>query len=113
MKYAILLTASIVLFSFQLKEDPKTGYTYEKDIKPFIQANCGVCHFGIACYRPSGSYLMSYDSLKARVNDGKLYKHVIVDKDMPPGGMWSYTPGLPAEQLNMLDSWIRAGAPKE
>lgn len=87
--------------------------TYVKDIQPFMAANCYNCHSTGLNYYPYGGDLSHYDSLYKRVENGLFRQHVIVNKTMPPGGMWSVSPGLPEVTLKMLDSWISAGAPYE
>lgn len=57
--------------------------------------------------------LSNYDSLKTYVLNGSIYDHVYVKKDMPASRGWSLSPRMDSASLNVLDSWIKAGAPFE
>lgn len=79
--------------------------TYCAKIKSIVDANC----ISSGCHN-SGSAngdLTSYVGLKAKVDNGSMNMRVVVDQDMPSSGP------LPQAQIDLIDAWIKAGAPKE
>ena len=85
-----------------------TNVTYSKTISTIMQTNCTGCHSGSA---PSGAGidLSTYANVLIQVNNGKLWgdvSHSTGYNGMPLGGA-----SLSACDLNMINSWIKKGAP--
>lgn len=81
--------------------------TFAGVIGPLVQNKCAGCHGN---NNPGGGIvLLSYNLIKARVDDGKLWgavDHQASYKPMPPSG-----PKLPDCDLEQIQIWIAAGAP--
>jgi cytochrome c5 len=81
--------------------------TYSVSIKPIITNKCQGCHSSSS---PGGGYdFTSYDGVKARVNDGKLWgsvNYVAGYSAMPKNGI-----KLSTCELAKIKKWIDAGAP--
>ena len=82
--------------------------TYSTTISAILQTNCTGCHSGSA---PSGGGidLSTYANVLIEVNSGKLWgdvSHSSGYNAMPLGGA-----SLSACDLNMINSWIKKGAP--
>lgn len=76
--------------------------TFSKHIKPIIDNNC------IGCHNTGGQFpdLSTYNLLKTQVDGGRIKARVIDGPSfMPQGG------SLTNEQLNLITSWLNAGAP--
>jgi len=76
---------------------------YSTHIKPIIQQNC------IGCHNTSGTLLNTYDQVKAKVTDGKLYGTInwlTGFQKMPQNS----TSKLADCKLRAIQMWIDAGA---
>ena len=79
------------------------GVKYSTHIKPIITNNC------LGCHSTSGTLLATYDNVKAKVTDGKLYCSITWSTGctkMPQGGS-----KLSDCQIRAVKIWIDAGAP--
>lgn len=101
----------------------KTGLTYEKDIKPLIEASCLKCH---SAPRPKSKYSMESlatlikggSSDEVAVIPGKSDKSplvhyvadLVVDLEMPPVDKREDYPKLTNEQIGLIRAWIDQGA---
>lgn len=91
--------------------------SYANDIVPILQSSCygpgypdpnngPTCHFCPSTY-PAPTCYNDYSGLKAEVDNGQLYAHVLApNADMP-----LLSPPLPAEDTAKIAAWIREGAP--
>ena len=82
--------------------------TYAATITSILQNNCTGCHSGTAA-SGGGVDLSSYAKVLTQVQNGKLWgdvSHSIGYNAMPLGGA-----SLSACDLNMINSWIKKGAP--
>ena len=110
----LVLLPLLIILAFRNADEKPASISYEKRIKPFMDKNCVGCHSSKQMHNYYHAVdLSSYDSLKTYVNNGAIYEHVFVRKDMPPITGWNLTPRLDSTELVMLDSWIKAGAPFE
>lgn len=71
-----------------------TGYTYQKDVKAIIDANCIGCHDGYE----------NYTGLNVSVQNGEFEREVITRQTMPQGGK------LSMQELIMIKCWLDNGA---
>lgn len=80
-------------------------FTYSGVIQPIIAANCD----GASCHGTNGANgsLLTYDQLRAVVDDGSFRQAVIVEKRMPDGG------ALTTCELTLIENWLNAGAPND
>lgn len=80
-----------------------TVYTYSGVIQPIIAANCSAPD----CHGPNGANgeLITYDQLRAVVDDGTFRQAVIVERRMPDNG------SLTTCELALIENWLDAGAP--
>ncbi len=101
----------------------KSGVTYDKDIKPLIEASCLKCHSGD---RPKAKYSMeSLDALikggsskEAAVVAGKSDKSPMVwyiadlveEMEMPPLDKRDKYPAFTKDQVALVRAWIDQGA---
>lgn len=101
----------------------KTGVTYDKDIKPLVEASCLKCHSG---EKPKAKYSMeSLDALikggsskEAAVVAGKSDKSPMVwyiadlveEMEMPPLDKRDKYTALTKEQVALVRAWIDQGA---
>jgi hypothetical protein len=101
----------------------KTGVTYEKDIKPLVEASCLKCHSGD---RPKSKYSMETleniikggSSKEAAVIAGKSDKSPFVwyiadlveEMEMPPLDKRDTYPVFTKEQIALVRAWIDQGA---
>lgn len=101
----------------------KTGVTYEKDIKPLVEASCLKCHSGD---RPKAKYSMETleniikggSSKEASVVAGKSDKSPFVwyvadlveEMEMPPLDKRDTYPAFTKEQVALIRAWIDQGA---
>ena len=79
------------------------GVKYSTHIQPLIKNNC------LGCHTSSGTLLTTYDNVKAKVTDGKLYGSITWSTGftkMPQGGS-----KLSDCQIRAVKIWIDAGAP--
>ena len=84
-----------------------TNVTYSVSITPILQTYCTGCHSGSSA--SGGVDLTSYTNVLAQVNNGKLWgdvSHSTGYNAMPLGGAI-----LSACDLNMINVWIKKGAP--
>jgi hypothetical protein len=72
--------------------------TYTNTIKPIVEKNCYRCHSGQL------RNLTTYENVKPYVDNGLLLMMV------QPGGPMSRF--VSASELHMIDSWVKAGAPR-
>ena len=91
--------------------------TFSNGVEQIIMRHCsdqsnGSCHFegdfGDGTFENSQGVL--YPNIKAKVDDGSFESRVLESKSMPP----SYSDGatqLTAEELCILETWIKDGAP--
>ncbi len=79
---------------------PTPVLSFEKDIKPIVQAKCLTCH---GEYSTFGKW-MNYDESFAKKD--KIMQRVVVDKTMPLGAP------LSEEEINIFKEWINGGAKK-
>ncbi|MBS1915396.1 MAG: hypothetical protein JST87_03905 [Bacteroidetes bacterium] len=84
-----------------------TNVTYANSITPILQSNCTGCHSGGS---PSGGVdLTTYANVLIQINNGKLWgdvSHASGYNAMPVGGA-----SLSACDLNIINNWIKKGAP--
>jgi hypothetical protein len=83
------------------------SFTYNDAIKVLVANKCQGCHSGAA---PQGSIdLSTYNGLKAKVNDGRLWgaiNHQVGFSPMPKNGA-----KLSECEIQQVKKWIDAGAP--
>ena len=93
--------------------DPNAPVSYSKDILPILQANCVKCHGGERTNR--GLDLTTYDKLMA----GSVRGAVVTPGDaagstlyqmIQQGKMPKQGSKLTAAQMDLIKSWIAAGA---
>lgn len=102
------------LWSLEQPEPTKNSLTYVNSILPIFNSQCAYCHSAnMHIYAQWGGDLSHFDSLKLRIVNGKFRQKVIIEKTMPPGGMWRVNHGLDDSTINLIDSWLRIGAPYE
>ncbi len=104
------------------KASDKAGLTYEKDIKPLLDASCVKCHSG---EKPKSKYSM--ETLAAVIKGGSEGKGIVPGKslespvllfaadsvsemEMPPTDKRDKYPALTKEQLGLVRAWIDQGA---
>ncbi len=80
----------------------KISATYKNDVAPIITNNCSTpsCHNSTGA---GGVILMMYDQTYAKLD--RIKQRVLIDKTMPPNG------ALNTAELNIIQCWIKAGAP--
>jgi len=101
----------------------KTGLTFDKDIKPMLEASCVKCH---GAEKPKGKYRV--DSKDAFIKGGESEEKAVVigksaespavlftadlveDMEMPPTDKRDKYPALTKEQIALLRAWIDQGA---
>lgn len=80
--------------------------SFSVDVQPLIQANCVSCH---SQPTPNGNTpLENYDDIKAAGTSGVLLNVLKGENGlsvMPPTG------ALPADQINLIETWINDGMP--
>ncbi|MFN7137770.1 MAG: c-type cytochrome domain-containing protein [Limisphaerales bacterium] len=97
--------------------------TFDKDIKPMLEASCLKCH---GAEKPKGKYrvdsreafIKAGDSGEAAVIPGKsaespvvhMVADLIEDMEMPPLDKRERYPALTKEQIGLLRAWIDQGA---
>ena len=84
-----------------------SNVTYSSSITSILQNSCTGCHSGSSA--SAGVDLSSYSGVLAQVNNGKLWgdvSHTTGYNVMPVGGAM-----LSACDLNIINSWIKKGAP--
>lgn len=101
----------------------KEGVTFDKDVKPMLEASCLKCHGAEkpkAKYRVDSreAFIKGGDSDEAAVVPGKSEKSPVIhyvadlvtDMEMPPTDKRDKYPKLTAEQIGLLRAWIDQGA---
>lgn len=82
-----------------------TAVTWATDIEPLINTKCAIsgCHAN----GTTSPNLTGYTAVKAQADNGRLRARAIdgVPSFMPASGK------LPACEMAVLDTWLRAGAP--
>ena len=84
-----------------------TVFTFAAAIKPLVESKCQGCHSSTAAM--GGIDLSTYNGIKAKVNDGRLWgsvNHQIGFSAMPKNGS-----KLSDCELTQIRKWIEAGAP--
>jgi len=83
-------------------------YTYQADIAPIIRANCATgLGPGTGCH---DAWILSYNGLKSRVDNGTVSYRVFSLGDMPvPGNSFNISPLTPLEK-EKIRCWIATGA---
>ena len=126
-----ILTCAIAAVAADKKPDisklpapaAKTGVTWDKDIKPFIDTSCGKCHGGDkpkSKYRvdTKENFIKGGESDEKAVVSGKsaeslavLYTaDLVADMEMPPTDKRDKYPALTKDQIALLRAWIDQGA---
>lgn len=101
----------------------KKGLTYEKDIKPLLEASCLKCH---GAEKPKSKYrvdsreaiIKGGDSDEAAIIPGKSDQsplvHYVADlveeMEMPPTDKRDKYPPLKKEEISIIRAWIDQGA---
>jgi len=101
----------------------KKDLTYDKDIKPMLEASCLKCH---GAEKPKSKYrvdsrealIKGGESEEASVVPGKSDKSPLVwyvadlveDMEMPPADKRDKYPALKKDQIGLLRAWIDQGA---
>ncbi len=78
--------------------------TFADNVKPILDGNCSIS----GCHVPGGTgpgLFENYDQVKSFVDNGRLEERVLVQRNMPPTGP------LTNCQLQLIQTWIDAGAP--
>jgi hypothetical protein len=100
----------------------KAGLTYDKDIKPLVEASCLKCHSG---EKPKGKYSM--ESLAAVIKGGgdgaavvpgnsaksaivHYSADLVADYEMPPTDKRDKYPAWTKDQIALVRAWIDQGA---
>lgn len=104
----ISVTTSLLLLAACGRPTP----TWEKDLKPLVEARCAGCHTtgGIAPFE-----LLSYEQVKALKDD---VKSAVVSRQMPPylagEGCTDYSDDqrLSTEEIELVTRWAEGGAPR-
>src|SRR5690606_9657481 len=76
-----------------------TLVSYQVDIVPLLQSKCIYCHnetFETANFK-------TYEGIKAKAENGKLYQQVVDLKKMPQNDT------LSKQQIQLIDCWISQG----
>jgi mono/diheme cytochrome c family protein len=116
-RYACLLVGSMILAGSgqAATSDP---VSFEKEILPFLQTHCVVCHgetthmreldlssaAGVAKGSESGAV-----AIAGKPDESLLYK-MLREGRMPPGGTPGGPPSVPAELLAAIRNWVEQGA---
>jgi hypothetical protein len=91
---------------------PPPGPTFNKDILPIIESRCQTCH------RPGEigpMPLITYEQAKPWA---KAIQEQVLTRKMPPWfadkccGQFSTNPSLKPEEIALIDTWVKAGAPE-
>lgn len=81
-----------------------TAITYSLQIKPLIDKYCLNCHASLTYSNPVA--LNNYQNIKINIDNGEIYKHVFIVKNMPPRNQ----PQLTENELKTLEIWLNTGA---
>jgi hypothetical protein len=87
------------------------GQTYERDIRPLLEANC------VACHRRGGIGPMPLETYEQARPWAKAIREAVLRRKMPPwfaeaGLPMRNEPGLTAEGRDSISRWALAGAPR-
>jgi mono/diheme cytochrome c family protein len=126
-----ILTCAIAAVAADKKPDisklpapaAKPGLTWDKDIKPIVDASCAKCHGGDkpkAKYRvdTKANFIKGGESDEKAVVAGKSAESPVVlytadlveDMEMPPPDKRDKYPALTKDQIALLRAWIDQGA---
>ena len=111
-KYWTLFTAIVALsFTACNKDDGNDGdtnanvcsttdLTYNANIKPIIDIGCAIpgCHAGGS---PNGDFT-TYAGLQPYIANGQINSRVVIQQNMPPGGMSQ-------DNIDKIDCWLQGG----
>jgi hypothetical protein len=112
---SLILFATVILLCFQCTNEVVTipcavlatphAISYSQEVLPIVKRSCAVpnCHIGGF---PKGDFT-SYDDLKAKADEGKLYFR-LSSGQMPPAD--SEFPSLSLCDRNIITQWINEGA---
>lgn len=93
-------------------EDPPT---WEADVRAILEEHCVSCHGN----PPTEGAPLTFRLDKYDANEGgdgvpgafeqatRVRARTVLQRTMPPGG------GVPLTQRNLVDAWVRAGAPRD
>lgn len=111
---ALLVSASAILRIGSTEAAPAVNISYANDVQPILQSRCGKCHMGE--FVSEGLHMDTYESLMEGSDNGpvivpgdadeSLLVHKVVEGKMPKRG-----PKLTMVQIQIISSWIDAGAP--
>ncbi|HSO12289.1 MAG TPA: c-type cytochrome domain-containing protein [Anaerolineales bacterium] len=111
---ALLVSASAILRIGSTEAAPAVNISYANDVQPILQSRCGKCHMGE--FVSEGLHMDTYESLMEGSDNGpvivpgdadeSLLVHKVVEGKMPKRG-----PRLTMVQIQIISSWIDAGAP--
>lgn len=94
--------------NFDAQDDCDTSVTvsYATDIAPILQSNCAIsgCHSGNS--PQSGLDLARYEDVRRIARNGNLVGRITATTGsvMPPTG------SLPQSEIDLIESWVQAGA---
>lgn len=110
----LLVSASAILRIGSTEAAPAVNISYANDVQPILQSRCGKCHMGE--FVSEGLHMDTYESLMEGSDNGpvivpgnadeSLLVHKVVEGKMPKRG-----PRLTMVQIQIISSWIDAGAP--
>ena len=83
-----------------ISEKEEKIITFEKDIKPIMNTNCG----GVFCHHGKPSTWTNYEFVKRSIDNGTFRERVIVKKDMPKRKPLSIV------DYNLINDWLKNGA---
>jgi uncharacterized membrane protein len=84
-------------------------YDAPNGMKPWLAKNCSVCHDGSNPDMGTPNW-QEYDQVMAKKD--AIYKRVINDRDMPPGGVTGEGVELSEQARATLKAWLEKGAPR-
>jgi len=106
--FAALGCITLIFFSCQKGETPIgtvdcSTVTYSGTISPLVATYCG----GSGCHGANGHNgpMVTYNNLKAYVDNGAFKREVLTRQTMPEGG------SLSSSQLGQIKCWLDSGAP--
>lgn len=104
-KTILILSASLLLACNSEKLTPicdGTTPTYQTNVAAIIMQSCSstsACHgYG------ANNQLISYNQIKATVDNGSFEKRVLVKQNMPKGSV------LTQDEINTIQCWLNNGA---
>ena len=111
---AVFVSAYAVFRSNPTEAAPHNQVSYANDVRPILESRCGKCHMGD--FVSEGLDMNTYESLMAGSQNGpvivpgeasdSLLIQKLVEGKMPKRG-----PKLTPDQIQLISSWIDAGAP--